>query len=122
MQMDRLTIKSQEALQEAQRIGQGYSHQEIDGEHLLLALIGQTESLIPNLLEKVGVPPNSLKPDLERELARRHKVQGAGGGELFLSSSLKKALESAQTEAGKLKDDYISTEHLLLGLLDTAEG
>ena len=76
MQLDRLTIKSQEALQEAQRIAQGYSHQEMDGEHLLLALIGQAESLIPDLLEKIGVPPAKLKPDLERELARRHKVQG----------------------------------------------
>jgi ATP-dependent Clp protease ATP-binding subunit ClpB len=116
--MDRLTLKSQEALQEAQRITQGYSHQEVDGEHLLLALIGQTDSLIPALLEKIGVPPANLKPDLERELARRHKVQGASSADLFLSSSLKKSLDSAQAEAGKLKDDFISTEHLLLGLLD----
>ncbi len=120
MQMDRLTIKSQEALQEAQRIAQGYSHQEIDGEHLLLALIGQTDSLIPSLLEKTGIAPAGLRADLERELARRHKVQGTSSADLFLSSSLKKALDAAQAEAGKLKDDYVSTEHLLLGLL--AEG
>ncbi len=118
MQMDRLTIKSQEALQEAQRIAQGYSHQEVDGEHLLLALIGQADSLIPGLLEKVGVPPTKLRPDLESELARRHKVQGASSADLFLSTSLKKSLDSAQTEAGKLKDEYISAEHLLLGLLE----
>src|SRR5438552_2424622 len=118
MQLDRLTIKSQEALQEAQRIAQGFSHQEVDGEHLLLALIGQTDSLIPDLLEKIGVPVAKLKPDLERELARRHKVQGTSSADLFLSSSLKKVLDAAQAEASKLKDDYISTEHLLLGLLD----
>jgi ATP-dependent Clp protease ATP-binding subunit ClpB len=118
MQMDRLTTKSQEALQEAQRIAQGYSHQEIDGEHLLLALIGQTDSLIPNLLEKVGTPAASLKPELERELARRHKVQGTTSTDVYLSSSLKKILDAAQSEASKLKDDYVSTEHLLLGLLD----
>ena len=76
MQPDRLTIKSQEALQEAQRIARDFSHQEMDGEHLLLALIGQAESLIPDLLERIGVPPAKLKPDLERELGRRHKVQG----------------------------------------------
>src|SRR3974390_95562 len=99
MQMDRLTIKSQEALQEAQRIAQGYSHQEIDGEHLMLALIGQTDSLIPNLLDKLGIPAASLRPDLERELARRHKVQGTTSTDVFLSSSLKKALDSAQSEA-----------------------
>ncbi|HEU5124138.1 MAG TPA: ATP-dependent chaperone ClpB [Verrucomicrobiae bacterium] len=119
MQLDKLTIKSQEALQEAQRIAQGYSHQQIDGEHLMLAMVGQTDSLIPDLLEKIGVPGAKLKPDLERELARRHKVQGAS--ETYLSSSLKKVLDAAQSEATKLKDDYISTEHLLLGLIDEAD-
>src|SRR5256714_1279645 len=118
MDLERLTIKSQQALQEAQRIAQGYSHQEVDGEHLLLALISQTDSLIPDLLEKIGVPGAKLKPDLERELGRRHKVQGISSTDLFLSSTMKKALDSAQSEASKLKDDYISTEHLLLGLMD----
>jgi ATP-dependent Clp protease ATP-binding subunit ClpB len=120
MQQDRFTIKSQEALQEAQRIANGYSHQEVDGEHLLLALIGQADSLIPDLLEKIGVPAAKLKQALESELARRPKVQGISSSDLFLSQQLKKVLDAAQTEAGKLKDDYISTEHLLLGLL--AEG
>jgi ATP-dependent Clp protease ATP-binding subunit ClpB len=118
MQLDRLTIKSQEALQEAQRIAQGYSHQEIDGEHLLLAMIGQNESLIPDLLQKVGVNAASLRPELEAELGRRHKVQGISSSDVFLSSTLKKVLDAAQTEAGRLKDDYVSTEHLLLGLID----
>ena len=72
MQQDRFTIKSQEALQEAQRIAREHSHQEVDGEHLLLAMIGQAESLIPDLLEKIGVPAAKLKPELEHELARRH--------------------------------------------------
>ncbi len=118
MQLDRLTQKSQEALQEAQRIAQGYSHQEVDGEHLLLALIGQSDSLIPDLLQKIGVPVAKLKPDLEQELGRRHKVQGTTSSDVYLSNNLKKVLDAAQSEAGKLKDDYISTEHLLLGLLD----
>ena len=120
MQMDRLTLKSQEALKEAQRIAQGFSHQEIDGEHLLLAMIGQQDSLIPDLLEKIEVPPAKLKPDLERELQRRHKVPGISSSDVFLSSSMRKALDAAQAEAAKLKDDYISTEHLLLGLLTRA--
>jgi ATP-dependent Clp protease ATP-binding subunit ClpB len=118
MQMDRLTLKSQQALQEAQRIAQGYSHQEVDGEHLLLALLGQPESLIPDLLQKVGVSPAALKPDLERELSRRYQVKGTTSTELFLSADLKKALDAAQQEAEKLKDEYLSTEHLLLGLID----
>jgi ATP-dependent Clp protease ATP-binding subunit ClpB len=121
MQSDRLTIKSQEALQEAKRIAQNYSHQEVDGEHLLLSMLSQPESLIPELLQRIGVAPAKLRPDLERELVRRHKVQGISGSDLFLSNSLKKALDAATTEAGKLKDEYISTEHLLLGLMDKGD-
>ncbi|HOW79881.1 MAG TPA: Clp protease N-terminal domain-containing protein, partial [Verrucomicrobiota bacterium] len=118
MQFDRFTIKSQEALQNAQGIARQHAHQEVDGEHLLLALIGQTESLIPDLLKKIGVALPQLQSELERELARRHKVQGASSLDVYLSPSLKQALDAAQAEAGKLKDDYLSTEHLLLGLLD----
>jgi len=117
MQPEKLTQKSQEALAEAQRLARELSHQEIDGEHLALALIGQIESLIPDLLERIGVPVARLKPDLEAELARRHKVQG--GGEVYAGSDLRKALDAAQSEATKLKDDYVSTEHLLLGLIDS---
>ncbi len=117
MQPEKLTLKSQEALQEAQRLAREYSHQEIDGEHLALALIGQTESLIPDLLERIGVPVARLKPDLEAELARRHKVQGAG--DAYAGADLRKALDAAQSEATKLKDEYVSTEHLLLGLIDS---
>jgi ATP-dependent Clp protease ATP-binding subunit ClpB len=122
MQFDKFTNKSQQAMQEAQRIAQSHSHQEVDGEHLLLALIEQPESLIPELLQRIGVPSARIKPDLEKELGRRHKVQGTSSAEVFLSQSLKKALDAAQSEAGKLKDDYISTEHLLLGLIDEAGG
>src|ERR1700691_6209203 len=116
MQSDKLTQKSQEALHDAQRIAREHSHQEIDGEHVALALIGQTDSLIPDLLERIGMPVARLKPDLEAELARRHKVQGAG--DPYAGNDLRKALDAAQSEAGKLKDEYVSTEHLLLGLLD----
>src|ERR1700693_1794193 len=99
MQLDKLTLKSQEALQEAQRLAREQSHQEMDDEHLLLALIGQDESLVPELLQKIGVPPTALRPDLEKELARRHKVQG--GADPYAGRDLQKALEAAQTEAGK---------------------
>jgi ATP-dependent Clp protease ATP-binding subunit ClpB len=119
MQLDKLTIKSQEALAEAQRIAHSYSHQAVDCEHLLLSLIGQGESLVPELLEKIGVPPAKLQPEVEKELARRHKVQGTSSSDLFSSNELKKTLDVAQSEAGKLKDNYISTEHLLLGILDS---
>ena len=116
MQTEKFTQKSQEALQAAQRLATDHSHQEIDGNHLALALIGQTDSLIPDLLERIGVPVARLKPDLEAELAQRHKVQG--GGDPYAGSDLRKSLAAAQSEATKLKDEYVSTEHLLLGLLD----
>jgi ATP-dependent Clp protease ATP-binding subunit ClpB len=118
MQLDKLTLKSQEAVQDAQRLAREHSHQEMDGEHLLLALLGQGESLVPELLARIGVPPAQLQPDLEKELARRHKIQG--GGDPYAGRDLQKALDAAQSEANKLKDDYVSTEHLLLGLLDEA--
>jgi ATP-dependent Clp protease ATP-binding subunit ClpB len=116
MQLDKLTQKSQEAVQEAQRLAREYSHQEIDGEHLLLALIKQVDSLIPDLLARIGVPVARLKPDLEAELARRHKIQGTN--EVYAGADLRQALDAAQSEAAKLKDEYVSTEHLLLGLID----
>jgi len=116
--MDKLTIKSQEALTESQRIAHEHSHQAVDCEHLLLALMGQGESLVPELLEKIGVPVAKLQPAVEKELTRRHQVTGTSSSDVFSSPELKQALDAAQSEAGKLKDDYISTEHLLLGLLD----
>ena len=115
MQPEKFTQKSQEALQSAQQLAREYSHQEIDGEHLALALISQSDSLIPDLLERIGVRVAQLKPDLEAELARRHKVQG---GEPYAGADLRKALDAAGSETSKLKDEYVSTEHLLLGLLD----
>jgi ATP-dependent Clp protease ATP-binding subunit ClpB len=118
MQPDKFTMKTQEALQSAQTIAHEHSHQEIDGEHLLMALIQQEESLIPPLLQKLGVNLQQLTTDLQKELARRVKVSGGSSRDLFWSSNLKKALDSADKEAKKLKDEYLSTEHLLLGLID----
>src|SRR5438270_5823156 len=109
MQLDKLTIKAQAALQEAQQIAHRYAHQELDGEHLLLALAQQSDSLIPELLKKLGVPVPKLKGDLEKELDRRHKVQGAGSADVFLSQSLKKSFDAATAQAEKLKDEYIGT-------------
>ena len=101
MQMDRLTIKAQEALQAAQNLAREHSHQELDCEHLLLALAQQPESLVPELLEKLGVSAAKLTDDLAKELARRHKVQG--GGDVYAGQALKKALEAAEDVEWRLK-------------------
>src|SRR5580658_6951002 len=90
MQLEKLTIKSQQALQEAQAIAQRHSQQEMDCEHLLLAMLGQPDSLVPELLEKVGVSPAQLQPDVEAEIARRHKVEGST--DIYTTPHLKKAL------------------------------
>jgi ATP-dependent Clp protease ATP-binding subunit ClpB len=120
MQLDKLTLRAQEALREAQRLAHERSHQEVDGEHLLLALLAQNDSLVPDTLRKVGVAVSGLKSDLETELARRHTVKGTSSADLFLSPNLKRALDAASVQAGQLQDEYLSTEHLLLGLV--AEG
>ena len=118
MQMDKLTIKAQEALQAAQGVAQRFSHQEIDGEHLLLALLDQREGLTTPLLQKLGVSPQTLAGEIDDELDRRPKVQGTTSMDVYLGRNLKAVLDAAQAEASKLKDEFTSTEHFLLGLLD----
>src|SRR5262245_17282352 len=118
MQPDKFTMKAQAALQAAQTLAAERSHQEVDTEHLLLALLQQEESLIPPLLQKIGVNLKQLSGDLERELDRRVKVSGTSSHDLFMSNALKRTLDAAEKEAQKLKDEYLSTEHLLLALLD----
>ena len=115
MQPEKFTMKTQAALQAAQALGQERSHQELDGEHLLLALLDQEESLIPPLLKKLGVNLNQLRSDLEKSLDQKVKVSGSR--DVFLSQHLKRTFETAEKEAHRMKDEFLSTEHLLLGLL-----
>jgi len=84
----------------------------------MLSLLDQSDGLIQPLFQRLGAAPAAVSKDLEAELERRAKVTGATTADTFLSTELKKALDAAQSEAGKLKDDYVSTEHLLLGLID----
>jgi ATP-dependent Clp protease ATP-binding subunit ClpB len=116
MQPDRLTIKAQEALQAAQQLAQERSHQQLDAEHLALALIGQEDSLIPQLLQRVGATTARISADLEAELTRRATVQGAT--QVYPTTEFQAVLSAAEAEARKLHDDFVSTEHLLLGLLE----
>jgi ATP-dependent Clp protease ATP-binding subunit ClpB len=120
MQAERLTTKAQAAWTSAQEIAREHSNQEVDGEHLFAALLMQEDGLIQPLLQKLGVPIARLTTELEQAIERRPKVKGSSATETFASKSLRRALDAAESQAGKLKDDYISTEHLLLGLL--AEG
>jgi ATP-dependent Clp protease ATP-binding subunit ClpB len=121
MSPDRLTIRAQEALQQAQEVAARNANQEVDTVHLLAALIGQKESLVPALLEKLGLQVPAFSAAVQREIDRKPKVHGAPSADRFLSPALKKALDAAATQASQLRDDYISAEHLLLGLLEQAE-
>ena len=116
MNFDKWTIKAQEALQAAQNLAQERSHQQLDGEHLALALAEQEDGFVPQLLQKLGVKAGSFTADLDAELNRRAKVQGAS--QVYPSQDFQNVLNAAPKEAKSLKDDFVSTEHLLLALLD----
>src|SRR3981081_143052 len=120
MDMSRLTQKSQEALQLAQSAAQRLGHTETDGEHLLLALLEQPEGLVPRLLEQTGADVAALRADVESELARRPKVTGPGitPGQITVTRRLAGVLEAAEREAKRLKDSYVSVEHLVLALAE----
>ncbi len=113
MRLDKLTIKAQEALQEAQSIASEQGHQELNPEHLLLALIQQQDGVVRPILEKVGATADLVRAQLLEALDRQAKV--SGGAQTYASGSLQKVLESAWKEAQALKDQYLSTEHMLLG-------
>ncbi|MGW3571782.1 Clp protease N-terminal domain-containing protein, partial [Streptomyces sp. NPDC000941] len=120
MDMNRLTQKSQEALHDAQTKALRLGQTEVDGEHLLLALLDQPEGLVPRLIDQVGADPTALRTMLEAEVARKPKVTGpgAGPGQVFVTQRLAKLLDTAEQEAKRLKDEYVSVEHLMLALID----
>src|SRR5205809_6637530 len=116
---DRLTEKTQEAIQQAQTLAQEAQHQEITPEHLLLALLQQPDGTVPPILQQVGVDPARVASDVKAQLDRLPKVYGA---ETYLGSRLRRLLDAASTEMERLKDEYLSTEHLLLAIVDEANG
>jgi ATP-dependent Clp protease ATP-binding subunit ClpB len=117
MNFNKFTIKSQEAVQNAQEIASSYSNQIIELEHLLAALVQDSEGVVVPLLQKLGANVNYLKIKINEAVEKLPKIQGSGLGNQNLSPALGRLIESAQKEAQQLKDEYISTEHLLLALL-----
>lgn len=112
---DSLTVKAQETIQQAQRIARENDHQNLSNEHLLLALIDDRDGLPTRLLEKAGIDRGSLQQDLHEALKRRPRVTGSG--EIYLDPELRKALDLADAERERMKDDFVSTEHLFLAIL-----
>ena len=120
MDPNRLTNKSSEALQEAQARATRLGHTEVDGEHLLDALLEQPDGLVPPLLTQTGADADKLRADLTSELSRRPKVSGPGAplGQVAVTQRLARLLDAADQQASRLKDEYVSVEHLLLALID----
>ncbi|MEU9746603.1 ATP-dependent chaperone ClpB [Streptomyces niveus] len=120
MDMNRLTQKSQEALQEAQSVAVRMGQTEVDGEHLLLALLDQRDGLTTRLLADAGADPAALRDAVEADLAKRARTTGPGAapGQVMVTQRLARLLDTAEQEAKRLKDEYVSTEHLVLALVD----
>jgi ATP-dependent Clp protease ATP-binding subunit ClpB len=111
---DKFTVKAQEALQAAQEMGERSGQQQIEPLHVLWALVAQGDGVVPPLLEKLGVSPTQIASEAEKQIARLPKV--SGGSQPQLSPATNKVLERAFDEAQRLKDEYVSTEHVLLAI------
>jgi ATP-dependent Clp protease ATP-binding subunit ClpB len=114
MNLNKYTEKAQEAILAAQRLAEQNNHAQIDPEHLLLALVDQADGIVPSLVRKMTIEPKPVADQLRAELAKQPAAYG--GSQPALSPRLRKVTEAAETEAERLKDDYVSTEHLLLGI------
>src|SRR5437870_4732988 len=120
MRLDKLTVKAQEALQAAQGLADQHDHQAVEPEHLLVALLQQREGVVGPVLAKLGARPDTVQQRLEDELAKAPKVRGGSGQ--YMGERLRATLERAEREAERLKDDYTSTEHLLIGISQERDG
>src|SRR5690242_14469309 len=114
LRFDKFTVKAQEALQAAQELNARSGQQQVEPVHLLWALVAQQDGVVPPLLDKLGVSPTGLAADAQKAIERLPKVSGAG--EQFLSRAANDVLEKAFSEAERLKDEYVSTEHILLAI------
>src|SRR5436189_1647050 len=110
IRFEKFTVKAQEAMQAAQSLADQHNHQSMEPEHLLLALLQQREGVVGPVLAKLGARPEVIQRALEQALERLPTVRG-GGGQHYLGERLRAALERAQAEAERLKDEYVSTEH-----------
>jgi len=116
IRFDKFTLKAQEAIQASQKIAERHQHQQIEPEHLLQALIEQPEGIVQPILQKLGASKEAIIQRLQDSLKKKPSVTGGGVGEIYMSQTLSQVFEKALTEADRLKDEYISTEHLLIAI------
>jgi len=120
MDLEKFTIKAQQSFAAAQRIAADHAHQQIEPEHLLLALLDDNESITGTIFRKIGIDPELVKRKMQEEVERLPQVRGAGAGNVYLSQRSAQAADRAWKEAEQLRDEFISTEHLLLALVEDA--
>ncbi|MFP4498080.1 MAG: ATP-dependent chaperone ClpB [Vulcanimicrobiota bacterium] len=123
MRMDKLTVKAQEAFFEANNIASQFNHQQVEPAHLLLAMLRQEGGITVTLLQQLGANPDSIQSLIETDLQNRGKVYGSGtnAGQLYVSNKTGEVMEAAWKEAKRMKDEYLSTEHLLIALADVKD-
>ncbi|MDZ7838465.1 MAG: ATP-dependent chaperone ClpB [Actinomycetota bacterium] len=119
MQLDKFTIKAQEALSRAQRLASENGHQAIEDVHLMSALLDDKESIIFPILKKLEADADQLTQELAREISKQPQVSG-GGDQIYMGSGLNQILNNALKEAESLKDDYVSTEHILIAMANSS--
>ena len=117
---DKFTVKSREAVQAAQSLADQHDHQALEPEHLLVALLQQQDGVVGPILARLGVPTDAVRRDAEAELAKLPGVRGGGGQ--YLGPRLAAIFKQAQQEADRLKDDFVSAEHLLVAIAQETDG
>lgn len=119
MRFERFTDRAQDAAARAYEILQRYGHNQVDTEHILLALLEQTDGVIPQILERLTVDVNAMRARLDEILRASPKaaIYGHGTGQVFITPRVKRIIDMANEEANRLRDEYISTEHIFLAIL-----
>ena len=122
MRFDKFTLKVQEAIQEAQTLAGHYGHQGIDVEHLLFAFLEQPEGMVGSILKKLGTDPGAMAHEVKKALERLPRVEGLGLSQPGITPRLNRVLDHALAEAARLKDEYVSAEHILTVMADEKQG
>jgi len=117
----KFTLKAQEVIQNSQDIASKKGHQQIEPEHVLYALLEQREGVIPSLFGKIGIKEDVVLHELIQALDQLPKVSGAGG-DAYISPRSKRVFDQALKEAGQMRDEYVSVEHILLAIIEDKEG